>query len=212
MNYSAADSLWSPRGLPSSTLPLSRSNFQKPIKRSVPSRSIENLTCKPITMGKTKYKSAVWKVGEVNFNWQSSLYFKMLVENTELDLCPYKALISQLFCLLLDRDSNAKCVRCILSLPVSSYPGTHPGTQTINFSEPSGKRGRRSSPRERKQEKIMGFRKRRHCRGPHALEVTNLNAVASNLPRTCFRSKSLPNSVIFITELHLRVFLTLCSS
>ena len=51
----------------------------------------------------------------------------------------------------------------------------------------------------------MAFRKRRHCRGPHAPEVTNLNAVASNLPRTCFKSKSLPNSVIFITELHLRV-------
>ena len=34
----------------------------------------------------------------------------------------------------------------------------------------------------------------------------------SSLPRTCFKSKSLPNSVIFITELHLRVFLTLCSS
>ena len=34
----------------------------------------------------------------------------------------------------------------------------------------------------------------------------------SNLPRTCFKSKSLLNSVIFITELHLRVFLTPCSS
>ena len=43
-------------------------------------------------------------------------------------------------------------------------------------------------------------------------EVTNLNAVASNLPRTCFKSQSLPNSVIFITELHLHVFLALCSS
>ena len=116
-----------------------------------------------------------------------------------------------------------KCVWCILWIPVSSYPGTHPGTQTMNFSEPSGKRGnrsepsgkrgRRSSPREREQmRKIMAFRKRRHCRGPHALEVTNLNAVASNLPRTCFKSKSLPNSVIIITELHLHVFLTLCSS
>ena len=58
----------------------------------------------------------------------------------------------------------------------------------------------------------MAFRKRRHCRGPHALEVTSLNVVASNLPRTCVKSKSLPNSVIFIIELHLRVFLTLCSS
>ena len=48
--------------------------------------------------------------------------------------------------LLLDRASNVKCVWCILSLPVSSYPGTHPGTQTMNFSEPSGKRGRRSEP------------------------------------------------------------------
>ena len=122
------------------------------------------------------------------------------------------------------KHSSAKCVWWILSLPVSSYPGTHPGTQTMNFSEPSGKRGnksepsgkrsRRSSPSrtERNEKKIMAFRKRRHCRGPHALEVTNLNAVASNLPRTCFKSKSLPNSVIFITELHLRVFLTLCSS
>ena len=53
----------------------------------------------------------------------------------------------------------------------------------------------------------MAFRKRRHCLGPHALEVTNLNAVASNLLRTCFKSKSLPNSVIFITELHLHVSL-----
>ena len=57
----------------------------------------------------------------------------------------------------------------------------------------------------------MAFRKRRH-RGPCALEVTNLNAVASNLPRTCSKSQSLPNSVIFITELHLHVFLALCSS
>ena len=58
----------------------------------------------------------------------------------------------------------------------------------------------------------MAFRKRRH-RGPcAALEVTNLNAVASNLPRTCSKSQSLPNSVIFITELHLHVFLALCSS
>ena len=59
--------------------------------------------------------------------------------------------------------------------------------------------------------KIMAFRKRRHC-GPCALEVTNLNAVASNLPRTYSKSQSLPNSVIFITELHLHVFLALCSS
>ena len=64
----------------------------------------------------------------------------------------------------------------------------------------------------RKQtEKITAFRKRRHC-GSCALEVTNLNAVASNLPRTCSKSQSLPNSVIFITELHLHVFLALCSS
>ena len=34
----------------------------------------------------------------------------------------------------------------------------------------------------------------------HALEVTNLNVVASNLLRTCFKSQSLPNSIIFITE------------
>ena len=48
---------------------------------------------------------------------------------------------------------------------------------------------------------------------PCALEVTNLNAVASNLPRTCFKSQSLPSSVIFITELHLHVFpALLCSS
>ena len=115
--------------------------------------------------------------------------------------------------LLLDKASNAKCAWCILWIPVSSYPGTHPGTQTMSFSEPSGKRGRRSSPREWKQtKKMMAFRKRRHCRGPQALEVTNLNAVANNLPRKCFKSKSLPNSVIFITELHLHVFLTLCSS
>ena len=54
------------------------------------------------------------------------------------------------------------------------------------------------------------LRKRNCC--PCALEVTNLNAVASNLPRTCFKSQSLPDSVIFITELHLHVFLALCSS
>ena len=52
----------------------------------------------------------------------------------------------------------------------------------------------------------MAFRKRRHC-GPCALEVTNLNAMTSNLPRTCSKSQYLPNSVIFITELHLYVFL-----
>ena len=34
----------------------------------------------------------------------------------------------------------------------------------------------------------------------------------SGLPRTCSKSQSLPNSVIFITELHLHVFLALCSS
>ena len=54
------------------------------------------------------------------------------------------------------------------------------------------------------------LRKRNCC--PCALEVTNLNAVASNLPRTWFKTQSLPNSVIFITELHLHVFLAFCSS
>ena len=49
-----------------------------------------------------------------------------------------------------------------------------------------------------------------HC-DLHALEVTNLNVVASNMLRACFRSQSLPNSVIFITECHLHMFLTLCS-
>ena len=49
-----------------------------------------------------------------------------------------------------------------------------------------------------------------HC-GLHALEVTNLNVVASNLLRTCFKSQSPPNSIIFITERHLHMFLTLCS-
>ena len=39
--------------------------------------------------------------------------------------------------------------------------------------------------------------------GLHALEVTNLNVVASNLLRTCFKSQSLPDSIIFITERHL---------
>ena len=46
-----------------------------------------------------------------------------------------------------------------------------------------------------------------HC-GLHALEVTNLIVVASNLLRTCFKSKSLPNSIIFITVRHLHMFLT----
>ena len=45
----------------------------------------------------------------------------------------------------------------------------------------------------------MAFRKRKHC-GPCALEVTNLNAVAINLPRICSKSQPLPNSVIFITH------------
>ena len=42
-----------------------------------------------------------------------------------------------------------------------------------------------------------------HC-GLHALEITNLNVVASNLLRTCFKNQSLPNklpsqlNVIFI--------------
>ena len=35
-----------------------------------------------------------------------------------------------------------------------------------------------------KRKKIMAFRKRRDCCGPHALEVTSLNAVASNLLST----------------------------
>ena len=57
--------------------------------------------------------------------------------------------------------------------------------QKMNFSESYGKRGRRSPPRERKQtKKIMAFRKRIDCCGPHALEVTSLNAVASNLLST----------------------------
>ena len=38
-----------------------------------------------------------------------------------------------------------------------------------------------------------------HC-GLHALEVTNLNVVASNVLRTCFKSQSLPNSIIFVTD------------
>ena len=41
-----------------------------------------------------------------------------------------------------------------------------------------------------------------HC-ALHALEVTNLNAVVSNLLGTCLKSQSLPNSIIFITESHL---------
>ena len=35
---------------------------------------------------------------------------------------------------------------CVLYLVDSSYPGTHSGTQTMYFSEPSGKRGHRSEP------------------------------------------------------------------
>ena len=45
----------------------------------------------------------------------------------------------------------------------------------------------------------------------HALEVTNLNVVASNLQRTSFKSQSLLDSIIFVTERHLHMFLTLCS-
>ena len=48
-----------------------------------------------------------------------------------------------------------------------------------------------------------------HC-GLHAPDVTNLNVVADNLLRTCFKSQFLPNSIIFITERHLHMFLTLC--
>ena len=59
--------------------------------------------------------------------------------------------------------------------------------------------------------KSMGSRKLTvHC-CLHALEVTNLNVVASNLLRTCFKSQSLPNSITFITERYLHTFLTLCS-
>ena len=49
-----------------------------------------------------------------------------------------------------------------------------------------------------------------HC-GLHALEVTNFNVVASNLLSTCFKSQSLPNSIIFISERRFHMFLTLCS-
>ena len=49
-----------------------------------------------------------------------------------------------------------------------------------------------------------------HC-GLHALGVTNLNVVTSSLLRTCFKSQSLPNSIIFVTERHFHMFLTLCS-
>ena len=49
-----------------------------------------------------------------------------------------------------------------------------------------------------------------HC-GFHALEVINLNVVASNLLRTCFKSQSLLNSIIVVTERHLHIFLTRCS-
>ena len=55
--------------------------------------------------------------------------------------------------------------------------------------------------------KNNGVQKCRHC-GPCTLKITNLNAMASNLPRTCSKSQSLPNSVIFITELH---FIFMCS-
>ena len=68
----------------------------------------------------------------------------------------------------------------------------------------------RSSPRDGNKRKTALLRKRNCC--PCALKVTNLNAVASNLPKTCFKNQSLPDSVIFITELHLHVFLALCSS
>ena len=44
------------------------------------------------------------------------------------------------------------------------------------------------------------------CSGGNKFDV-----VASNLLRTCFKSQSLPNSIIFITERHLHMFLTLCS-
>ena len=49
-----------------------------------------------------------------------------------------------------------------------------------------------------------------HC-GLHALQLTNLNVVASNLLRTCLKSQSLPNSFIFLTKPDLHMFLTLCS-
>ena len=47
--------------------------------------------------------------------------------------------------------------------------------------------------------------------GLSALEVTHLNLVANNLLRICFKGQSLPNSIIFLTEHHFHVFLTLCS-
>ena len=38
--------------------------------------------------------------------------------------------------------------------------------------------------------------------GLHALEVANLNVVASNRLRICFKSQSLPNSIIVILDRH----------
>ena len=82
---------------------------------------------------------------------------------------------------------------CVVYLEPSSYAGTHPVTQTMNFSELSGKRGHRSSLLGCKQtKKNNGVQKTQtlpmvHC-GPHTLEVTNVNAMASNLLRTRFKS------------------------
>ena len=44
--------------------------------------------------------------------------------------------------------------------------------------------------------------------GLYALEVINLNVMAGNFLRTCFKSQSLPKSIIFITERHFHMFLT----
>ena len=62
--------------------------------------------------------------------------------------------------------------------------------------------------RKTRSQKSMGLR---NAYIACSIEVTNLNVVASNSLRTCFKSQSLPNSIIFITERNLHMFLTLCS-
>ena len=112
------------------------------------------------------------------------------------------------------KHSNAKCLSCIFSLRPTL--GLTLELEWISQNLPANEATGHPLENLNKRKNNNGAQKTQtlpivHC-GSHALEVTNLNTVASNLLRTCFKSKYLPNSIIFITELHLHVFLTLCSS
>ena len=84
----------------------------------------------------------------------------------------------------------------------------------MSFSEPFCERGHTGKviPNSRK---VNGVQQTQTLpmvhSGLHALEITNFNVVANNLLKTCLKSLSLLNSIIFLTQRHLPVFLTLCN-